>query len=210
MIFNLRFIFLIFIVLSGYAYARNQVDTAVTQVIPVDQLQGYKEYPLVVQQLINSATQLTEKNLTYTYASADPAAGGMDCSGTIYYLLTAAGIPNVPRQANQIYQWVWEHGKFYSVTSNNFKSFEFSKLKPGDLLFWSGTYAVERDPPITHVMMYLGKDLQNHHLMFGASDGRPYQGKKMNGVSVFDFTLPDGASSARFIGYSCIPTLTCN
>lgn len=210
MTITIRVVILIAIFVSSYACAENKVDTAVTQVIPVDQLQGYKNYPLAMQQLITSAKQLTEKNLTYTYGSANPLAGGMDCSGTIYRLLTDVGIANVPRQANQIYQWTWEQGKFYSVTSKNFQSFEFSKLKPGDLLFWSGTYAVERDPPITHVMMYLGKDLQNRPLMFGASDGRPYQGKRMNGVSVFDFTLPDGSNSARFIGYGCIPTLTCN
>ena len=45
--------------------------------------------------------------------------------------------------------------------------------------------------------------------MFGASDGRTYQGEKMWGVSVFDFKLPDGKNGSRFVGYGCIPGLTC-
>jgi len=47
-------------------------------------------------------------------------------------------------------------------------------------------------------------------LMFGASDGRYYNGKKMWGVSVFDFELPKPNSAAKFIGYSCVPQLTCS
>ncbi len=90
-----------------------------------------------------------------------------------------------------------------------FNSPEFSKLKPGDLLFWSGTYIIHRDQPITHVMLYLGKNKKGERLMFGASDGRTYQGKKMWGVSVFDFKLPDGKGPQRFVGYGCIPDLTC-
>ena len=73
---------------------------------------------------------------------------------------------------------------FYKTDKFNF---DFSKLKPGDLLFWSGTYRVKRTPPITHVMLYLGKTKNNELLMFGASNGRTYRGKRMNGVSVFDF-----------------------
>ncbi len=57
-------------------------------------------------------------------------------------------------------------------------SSDFSHLRPDDLLFWSGTYQVKRIPPITHVMLFLGKNKQNRLLMFGSSNGRPYQGKK--------------------------------
>jgi hypothetical protein len=46
--------------------------------------------------------------------------------------------------------------------------------------------------------------------MFGSSNGRTYQGKKMWGVSVFDFQLPDPKEKHKFIGYGCIPKLTCN
>jgi hypothetical protein len=45
--------------------------------------------------------------------------------------------------------------------------------------------------------------------MFGASDGRTYLDRRMWGVSVFDFKLPNAKGRARFVGYSCIPGLGC-
>jgi hypothetical protein len=74
------------------------------------------------------------------------------------------------------------------VLSRDLDSFEFNELKPGDLLFWTGTYDVEKDPPVTHTMIYLGEDKETGKpVMLGASDGRSFEGKRMSGVSVFDF-----------------------
>ena len=89
-------------------------------------------------------------------------------------------------------------------------------LKPGDLLFWSGTYSSERDPPITHVMIYLGREKKTGaRVMVGASDGRTYQSQQRFGVSVFEFKMPqtenseayEGRERPRFIGYGHIPRL---
>ena len=153
--------------------------------------------------------ELSQEKLTYLYGSADPKNKGMDCSGTIYYLLKSANVTNVPRSAEEMFLWAEKKGNLQQVSEKNVDSPSFSHLKPGDLLFWSGTYAIHRNPPITHVMIYLGKNSADQPLMFGSSDGRTYQGKKMWGVSVFDFKLPDGKSRAKFEGYSCIPHLTC-
>lgn len=191
-------------------HASTPSHIAVTKPISLDEINGYKKYPIEVRQLISKAMILSQKNLNYLYGSSDPKNGGMDCSGTIYYLLNNTKLINLPREADEFYRWVWEKGKFYSVVSSSFNSFEFSKLNPGDLLFWTGTYDVKRDPPISHVMMYLGKNKQGKPLMFGASDGRTYENKQMWGVSLFDFTLPNPQSNSRFIGYSCIPALTCH
>ena len=133
----------------------------------------------------------------------------MDCSGTIYFLLNKVEPKTVPRQASEMFTWAKEKGKLHLVTQQYYHSPELSQLKPGDLLFWTGTYAVHREPPITHVMIYLGENKKNEPLMFGASDGRTYHGKKMWGVSVFDFKMLDNKSKAKFIGYSCVPNLTC-
>jgi len=173
------------------------------------ELQQFNANPMAVKQLLNDALRLADHHLTYQYASADPKNGGMDCSGTIFYLLTQLGIKDVPRASHLQYKWVWEHGHFYAVNSKTPNSFEFSHLKPGDLLFWSGTYEVEHDPNITHVMIYLGKSQQGHPLMVGASDGRTYQGRKIYGVSVFDFQLPNPDAKSQFLGYSCIPHISC-
>lgn len=189
----------------GYAF-----HVAETETIPINQIVEYQEFSPAVKELITQALALTQKNLTYLYGSADPHRGGMDCSGTIYYLLKLNKLTDVPRPSNEMYHWVVDKGKFYPVTSRDFSSAEFSHLKPGDLLFWEGTYKTNRNPPISHVMIYLGTNEQNQPLMFGASDGRPYQGKQMWGVSVFDFKLPRATGPARFIGYGCIPHLTCH
>ena len=81
------------------------------------------------------------------------------------------------------------------------------QLAAGDLLFWTNTVGkTDRDPPITHVMMYLGKKTNDGHpVMFGSSDGRTYNSISRWGVSVFDFQIPRETSPARFIGYAHLP-----
>lgn len=176
----------------------------------VSHISGYKSYPKSVQDLIIQAKDLTSLDLPYRFGSANPANGGLDCSGAIQYLLNnKLQLHDVPRQASDLYQWVWQKGKYYSVYSNNFHSFEFSKLKPGDLLFWTETYSIHRNPPITHVMLYLGKNQHGDRLMFGSTNGRTYQGKTKKGVSVFSFKLSKTIGKGKFIGYGCIPGLTC-
>jgi hypothetical protein len=174
------------------------------------QLVNHEKYSPVLKALIAKTYRLEQQNLTYLYGSDNPKKGGMDCSGVVSYLLKSF-LPNFKlRQANEIYQWAWQKGKFYAVNSRHFDSFEFEKLQPGDLLFWSGTYNISREPPVTHVMLYLGKDKKGKRLMFGSSNGRSYHNRsKIGGVSVFDFQLPARHSSSRFLGYSCIPLLTC-
>ncbi len=182
---------------------------AITQPIPVSKLDGYDEYSENVKELIAKSSVLTKQKLTYLFGSANPKNGGMDCSGTIYYLLSSHKNIDVPRQANGMYAWVKKSGKLHAVNTRNFDSSQFNKLKAGDLLFWSGTYRTRNKSTITHVMMYLGKNKNGEPLMFGASGGRTYAGRRMNGVSVFDFVLPSGKSKARFVGYGCIPGFTC-
>ncbi len=45
-------------------------------------------------------------------------------------------------------------------------------LKPGDLLFWENTYRPERQPPITHVMIFLGTNDKGQWLMAGSQSSR--------------------------------------
>jgi cell wall-associated NlpC family hydrolase len=177
-----------------------------------DQIVDYDSYPTKVRQILDAGLALTKQNLGYTYGSADPKNGGMDCSGFIYYVLQQNGFPDVPRDSSQQYVWVRKAGNFYAVLSRKEDSFEFDDLKPGDLLFWRGTYNIDRDPPITHTMIYLGREKRtNRRVMVGSSDGRTYDGKQRWGVSVFDFKMPpppqsgDAKISPVFVGYGRIP-----
>jgi len=179
------------------------------------ELIDYETYPSKVRQILEAGLALTKQNLGYTYGSADPANGGMDCSGFLYYVLQQNGFPDVPRDSSQQYVWVRKAGNFNAVLSRKEDSFELNALKPGDLLFWRGTYNIDRDPPITHTMIYLGREKRtNKRVMVGSSDGRTYDGKQRWGVSVFDFKMPpppksgDAKISPVFVGYGRIPGLS--
>ena len=91
-----------------------------------------------MKKLISTALDLTKKNLTYTYGSDDPANGGMDCSGTISFLLKQQGFTDVPRQASEQYEWVRQKSHFYAVLSKKQDNVELREMRPGDLLFWTG------------------------------------------------------------------------
>jgi peptidoglycan DL-endopeptidase CwlO len=199
---------------GGAANSGNKSEsTAPMATIKPEALREFAEQPSEVQQLIRNSLALTEQNLSYKYGSADPAAGGMDCSGFIYFVLSSAGHKDVPRDSAGQYSWVRKNGNFHAVLSRSGDSFELNDLKPGDLLFWSGTYKVDRDIPITHVMIYLGKEkATDKPVMVGATDGRSYDGIRRYGVSIFDFKMPSGKPNkddpeltARFEGYASIP-----
>ena len=179
-----------------------------------NQIKGFENYPLKVQKLLTAALDLTTRNLDYKYGSADPTTGGMDCSGFVYYVLKQNEVADVPRDSSEQYVWLRRARLFEPVLSEKDDSFELEDLKPGDLLFWTGTYSIQRDPPITHAMIYLGREKKTgNRVMVGASDGRVYQGESRYGVSVFDFKVqhrePNGESKLRptFIGYGHIPGL---
>src|SRR5712692_6725584 len=200
---------------SATAHPTPEKKGAANATISPGEISEYDSYPPKVRQIIEHGLDLTKQNLNYTYGSADPANGGMDCSGFVYYILKQNGFPDVPRDSSQQYVWVRKAGNFYAVLSRKEDSFEFDDLKPGDLLFWRGTYNIDRDPPITHTMIYLGREKRtNRRVMIGSSDGRTYDGKQRWGVSVFDFKMPpppksgDAKISPVFVGYGRIPGLS--
>jgi peptidoglycan DL-endopeptidase CwlO len=182
--------------------------------IAASEISGYQSYPEHIRNVIDMALELTRRNLDYKYGSADPASGGMDCSGFVFYVLTQNGVRDVPRDSSQQYVWLRKAGTFKAVNSRHDDTFELDELVPGDLLFWTGTYSIERDPPITHAMIYLGREKgTNQRIMVGASDGRTYKGESRYGVSVFDFKVShagktdEGRLAPMFIGYGHIPGL---
>ena len=190
-----------------------KTERAPAATIEPEELAEFSAQPPRVQQLFTAALALTKLNLAYAFGSDDPAKGGMDCSGTIFRVLTDQGFADVPRASSGQYEWVRKNGRFFSVVSKTADGFEFSDLQPGDLLFWTGTYETGRDVPISHVMLYLGREKKSgKRVMFGASDGRSYAGVQRWGVSVFDFKMPK-ADPARpgkrvdFVGYGRIPGL---
>ena len=201
---------------TGAADARSEsaatAPTAPTASIAPDELLEFHAQPAGVKKLIESSLDLARRNLTYTFGSSDPASGGLDCSGFVHHVLRQHGFTQVPRDSSEQYVWVRRARGFRAVVSRKAESFEMDELLPGDLLFWTGTYATAHDPPISHVMLYLGTEKSTGaKVMIGSSDGRTYQGKKRNGVSVFDFAMPRtpivGDPRSTFVGYARIPGL---
>ncbi len=171
-----------------------------------------ESYPPNVGKVIDLGMDLMRQDLPYKYASADPANGGMDCSGFIYYVLTKCGVKNVPRDAREQYIWVRKAGNFQAVLAQRDDTFELDALKPGDLLFWANNSGVNRDPEITQTMIYIGRDkATNQRLMIGASEHSAHNGEKKSGVSVFDFKLgsaepkSDEEATSVFVGYGRVP-----
>ncbi len=191
-------------IIAGQAHAQPAV---VSTIEPID-LVEYEQQPPAIQALIRDSLALTKKDLAYTFGSATPSKGGMDCSGTIHHLLTTQGVEKPPRMSHTIYLWLEEHSKMnklehvYKPTHPALRG-----IQPGDLVFWEGTYSVaDRNPPISHVMLYLGTlKSDGQGVLFGASSGRRFRGKKIHGVSVFDFKVPTETSKAKLVGYGTIP-----
>ena len=173
-------------------------------------------YPPEVRKIVELGLELAGKNLGYKYASADPANGGMDCSGFIHYVLTQSGSKDVPRDAREQYVWIRKAGNFQAVLTQRDDTFELDSLKPGDLLFWATNFGVSREPEITQTMIYIGRDKRtNQRLMIGASENAALNGKTKTGVGIFNFSLSHSVSESAneesapvFVGYGRIPGLS--
>lgn len=200
---------LLFCCLFGlFLHCGVQAQTAVVSSIKPSDLAEFDQQPEAVQKLIKTCLGLTSKNLAYAFGSADPSNGNMDCSGAIQYAIKQQGVEKVPRMSHTFYLWIQEHGRLKKISQVYSPDHtELSTLKPGDLLFWEGTYDVgKRQPPISHVMMYLGKlKSDGNGVMFGSSSGRRFRGKKIHGVSVFDFKVPNEKSKASLVGFGPVP-----
>jgi len=182
-------------------------DYARPAIIKLDELAGMETLDDNRRKLIGNALMTARNNgwLKYQYGSADPKKGGFDCSGAMYYVLNESGLKPGRSSAAQ-YLWIKKSGEITDVgkSVNSLDDPAFDALKPGDLLFWSGTYTPTdgRKVAITHVSMYLGKAKSDgRHLMIGSSNGRSYRGKRQNGYGVFDFRLPSKTSKSTFVGY---------
>ncbi|MFT5465337.1 MAG: cell wall-associated NlpC family hydrolase [Verrucomicrobiales bacterium] len=142
--------------------------------------------------------------LVYKFGSADSSTGGLDCSGTIVELLESIGYSSVPRTAYDQYRWLEENRTLNKTRRGTSASKILRDLRPGQLIFWKGTYKTKK--PVTHVMVYMGKSAQGQHYMFGAR-GRTKSGLYGNGVDVFTFNLESNKGKHPIVGFGDIPKL---
>ncbi len=147
--------------------------------------------------------------LPYAYGKADPAQGGFDCSGAMYFVMRKAGL-KPPRSSAAQYAWLLEEKrlKVVSASATEFDDSSLKELQPGDLLFWSTGAVVDgvKALSITHVALYLGREKKDGlRIMINATDGRSYRGVKANGYGVYDFRVPAKEARSRLVGYGTPP-----
>ena len=98
----------------------------------------------------------------------------MDCSNTSRYLYKVTTGILLPRTASDQYYYLHQQNKAWDVpdAANGFADCNYLRknLKVGDLLFWENTYRPERQPPITHVMIFLGTNEKGQWIMAGSPD----------------------------------------
>jgi len=172
-----------------------------------EDLKEYASLSGARKRIVDESLQLAAKDswLKYRFGSADPISGGLDCSGAVFYILQQVGV-DPPRSSAAQFTWVKEENALIEVSASVLSTGDtaFNALKPGDLLFWSGTYEPTdgRTVPVSHVQIFLGHEKSTGEpVMVGSSDGRAYRGTKRVGYGVFDFKLPKAGSKAKFLGY---------
>lgn len=180
-------------------------------IITIKELADFEALPAVRKNLIEIAIALAAESpwLPYLYGSADPAMGGLDCSGAMYYVMKRAGL-TPPRSAAAQYCWFSQNLRLHLVAEDAVTDDHASLrwLKPGDLLFWSTheTPVTTEHVNITHVAMYLGPETRDaRKIMINATDGRSYRGVKANGYGIYDFRIAAKGSKSKLIGYGTPP-----
>ena len=181
--------------------------------VAIADLAGFAILSAGRQELIETALAVARDSpwLPYRYGGADPALGGFDCSGAMYYVLTHCGL-RPPRTAAGQYLWLRDHQQLHRVSDDVITADDpaLAELRPGDLLFWAtGDRADDAaSPTITHVAMYLGREIKDGlQIMINATDGRSYRGTKANGYGVYDFRIPAKDAKAKLVGYGTPPGL---
>jgi len=123
----------------------------------------------------------------------------MDCSNTARYIYKVTTGIQLPRTASDQYYYLHLQGKAWDVPQDAEgladTSYLRRNLKPGDLLFWENTYRPERQPPITHVMIFLGTNDQGQWIMAGSQTSRGGEHNRRNGgpdIYVFRPSQPCG------------------
>jgi LysM repeat protein len=149
-----------------------------------------------------SARELADRGIGYDESwrpEGESHAWAMDCSNTSRYLYKVTAGIQLPRTASDQYYYLHLQNKAWDVpfTSRGFADCDYlrSHLRPGDLLFWENTYRPERQPPITHVMIFLGSNERGQWIMAGSQTSRGGEHNRRDGgpdVYVFDPTKPCG------------------
>lgn len=165
------------------------------------------------RKLVHAVRWLAGFNIRYGKNTALKAGGERrrwDCSGTAQYLYKITFQKSIPRTSYDQFKELQKQGKIKSPEWQNGRidTGKLKKqLKTGDLLFWTNTHdAIPsfRDPPIGHVMIYLGTTRAGKMMMGGSNTwGSGYVNKRPGGgpdIYVFDPNLRMGCAKWNIPG----------
>ena len=199
---------------SGQAEAPAVVLDPKTRPARIDtaELAEFESLPEDRKKLIEGALAVARDSpwLPYLTGGAEPEAGGLDCSGAMYYVMHKAGL-EPPRSSGWQFDWLKKNGRLHEVSASaaDLKDASLADLKPGDLLFWAVMDAPPDKPQVPrvhHVAMYLGTEKKDGRaVMINSTDGRSYRGQKANGYGVYDFRVPKAESASKLAGYGTPP-----
>ena len=128
------------------------------------------------QKLVETCRWLSKQDLNYSQSwqpPGHPYVITMDCSNTVRYIVWKVFGFDIPRTASDQYLFFKKKGKVRAVPVEASGKVDSERLmtemRSGDLLFWEWTYDVPRDPPISHVMIYLGRKKDGEAMVAGSS-----------------------------------------
>ncbi len=132
----------------------------------------------------------------------------MDCSNTTRFLFHKIFKIDIGRTASEQYYRLKVKGQAWEVPMDAKGrpdiDYLHENLKEGDLLFWEHTYSPDREPPITHVTVYLGTDEEGRFLMVGSEQGKGLLDSSFNGPDLYYFNplaLKGGHHQFLFFGW---------
>jgi cell wall-associated NlpC family hydrolase len=171
------------------------------------------------QTLVATVRWLAQEGVGYGEAWRLPQeknAWVMDCSNTTRYLYKRALGMELPRTASDQYYTLWQQGRITAAPVKSDGAVDatalIGQMRSGDLLFWEWTYDIKRTPPVSHVMIYLGRTADGLPKMAGSSSRGLGETSQRGGVDVYTFdpNAPMGGvknmfgqyvRKARFVGF---------
>jgi hypothetical protein len=126
-----------------------------------------------------AANIIKNERPSYRFGASGGFSGKYDCSSFVMKAAERAALADLPRDSRSQFELLSGTSKVWLRGSRGWED-----LRPGDLIFFSGTYRHDHDNPISHVMIYAGENQ-----MIGAQS---------SGVGLFDFTptAPQGKPGA--------------
>jgi cell wall-associated NlpC family hydrolase len=182
---------------EGYTYARS--DSPRRSGFGFGSDQPSEEMKQLIEVIRARADHISKFGLPYKFGGDTLEEGGMDCSGTMLYLFSEIGFSDMPRTSFDQYDWLRRNRTMEHTKTIPEKMGGKRGIKPGDLIFWGGTY--DSGHKVSHVMVYLGQSPNGTHYMFGA---RGQKKRGLNGSGVDVFTLEPGYQKS-LIGYGSLP-----